>query len=135
MSNWYKIPTSMRMTQKEYRANIDGINIVFGAVLGFVLAGAEGLPTKEFITLLLLSAAVVVMILYLASSEYRLFYAVSTAVGIWALPYLSDTLFGVTNVPNLQATLAAWALMVVVVELIPREKPAETQDNTDKKTL
>lgn len=30
----------MRMTKREYRANIRGLNIVSGAVLGFVLAGA-----------------------------------------------------------------------------------------------
>ena len=135
MANWYKIPTSMRMTQREYRANIDGINIVFGAVLGFVLAGAVDLPSKEFIMLLLLSASVVIMVLYLGSSEYRLSYAATTALSIWVLPYLLERVFEISEVPNLQATLAAWALMVVVVELIPRHKAAKHSEDATDKTL
>nr|WP_298926267.1 hypothetical protein [uncultured Erythrobacter sp.] len=123
MSNWYKMPPSFRITEGEYKANVDGINIVFGAVLGFVLVGGEGLPVRDFVALLFLSAAVVVMILYLGQSEYKLFYVVLTAVTIAAFPFIAEDFFQLARVPKLQPTLAVWAIMVLLVELIPREKP------------
>ncbi|MCK0128958.1 hypothetical protein [Erythrobacter sp. F6033] len=125
MSKWYKMPPSYRITDGEYKANVDGINIVFGAVLGFVLVGGEGLPVRDFVALLMLSAAVVVMILYLSQSEYKLFYIVLTAATIVAFPYIAEDFFKLARVPKLQPTLAVWALMVLLVELIPREKDAE----------
>ena len=116
---------------REYRANIEGINIVFGAVLGFVLVGAEGLPVFDFIWLLVMSASIVVLILYLGSSDYKLFYFVLTAVTIAALPFIAEDLFSLTHVPKLQPTLAIWALMVAAVELIPRVPTTDesTQEN------
>ena len=122
MANWYKIPPTLRITAREYRANITGINIVFGAVLGFVLAGTEGLPTLDFMTLLFFSATVVISILYLGSSEYRLFYGISAAILIAALPYVITELLGLQPIPALQPTLAVWAIMIVLVELLPRQK-------------
>ena len=119
------------MTEREYRANIEGINIVFGAVLGFVLVGAEGLPVFDFMILLVLSVAIVVMILYLGSSEYKLYYAVMAAISIIALPFVAEDLFSLARVPKLQPTLAIWALMISAVELIPRapSEPDSTQEN------
>ena len=132
MSNWYKIPRDWTVTEREYRANIDGINIVFGAVLGFVLVGAEGLPVWDFAFLLVMSAAIVVMILYLGSSEYKLFYIVMTALSIVALPYAAEELFSLTRVPKLQPTLAIWALMVLAVECMPRSPDPDknSKENT-----
>lgn len=131
MSNWYKIPPTLRITSREYRANITGINIVFGAVLGFVLAGTEGLPTQDFMTLLLLSATVVISILYLGSSEYRLFYAVTAAALIAGLPFAITEIMRLDPIPALQPTLAVWAIMIVLVELLPRQK--SEQDNENEK--
>ncbi|MEM9502225.1 MAG: hypothetical protein AAF941_10330 [Pseudomonadota bacterium] len=125
MAKWYKMPPSFRITEREYRANIDGMNIVFGAVLGFVLVGAEELPVKDFAALLALSAAIVTMILYLGSSEYKLFNALTAGLSIMLLPYIAVDLFEITYVPKLQPTLAVWALMVLGVELIPRESSTD----------
>lgn len=125
MPKWYHIPRGWTVTEREYRANFEGINIVFGAVLGFVLVGAEGMPVFDFVALLMLSASVVVMILYLGSSEYKLYYGVLTALAIAALPFVSEDLFNLAKVPKLQPTLAIWALMVLCVELMPRKKPEE----------
>lgn len=122
MAKWYKIPMTWRVTEREYRANIDGINIVFGAVLGFVLAGAEELPTYDFVALLFVSAAIAILILYLGSSEYRLFYALAAAASIALLPKFLEKFVTPESLPKLQATLAVWAFMVLLVELLPREK-------------
>ena len=131
MANWYKMPPSFRITEREYRANIDGMNIVFGAVLGFVLVGAENVAVRDFIGLLVLSSAIVIMILYLGSSEYKLFNASVTALSIAFLPFIAVDLFDITEVPKLQPTLAIWALMVLFVEMIPRA-PAPDQISQEK---
>lgn len=129
MANWYKIPPlSSRVTEREYRANVDGINIVFGAVLGFVLAGSESLPPTDFMILLFSSASIVISILYLSSSEYKLFYAAATAALIWFLPRITTDFLEIENIPALQPTLAVWAGMVVLVELMPRQKPTEDKE-------
>ncbi len=133
MAKWYKLPPSFRITEREYRANIEGMNIVFGAVLGFVLVGAENVEVRDFIGLLVLSSAIVIMILYLGSSEYKLFNAIVTALSIAFLPFIAVDLFDITEVPTLQPTLAIWALMVLGVELIPRERvPDQVSQEKDQ---
>lgn len=129
MANWYKIPTSWRMTEREYNANVTGMNIVFGAVLGFVLAGAESLAAKDFALLLIISATIAVLILYLGSSEYKLFNAVLVALAIGFLPHLLEDILALADVPKLQPTLAVWALMVLAVEILPRKQSNDSLEN------
>lgn len=117
MPNWYKFPSTFRITAREYQANINGMNIVFGAVLGFVLAGAEGLPPTDFMFVLMTSAMAVIMILYLGSSEYVLFYGALTAAFIFSLPFILAEQFKINPIPYLQPTLIAWAVMVAVLEI------------------
>lgn len=121
MAKWYSIPTTMRMSEGEYRANCNGINIVFGAVLGFVLAGAERMPDSQFALTLLLSASLVITILYLETTEYRLFYAAMAILFIAFLPRLFEA-FELPLIPKLQPTLGVWLLMVLLIELAPRDK-------------
>ncbi|MGB3738158.1 MAG: hypothetical protein WA948_02270 [Pontixanthobacter sp.] len=129
MAQWYKLPTTMRTSHAEYRANIDGIKIVFGAVLGFVLAGTESLITIDFMYVLLVSATAVTSILYLGSSHYKLCYTVLTVIFIALIPDLIEHSLELPPIPKLQPTLIVWALMVLVLELLPREaepKPVGT---------
>ena len=125
---WWRMPPSLAMTEGEYEANVRGMNIVFGAVLGFVLADTSQLPPFDFALVLLLSASVVVTILYLAQSDYKLFYGITAAVAIGWLPFLLDDPLGIPPIPQLQPTLAVWALMVVFVELMPREKSEDSRE-------
>jgi uncharacterized membrane protein YgaE (UPF0421/DUF939 family) len=126
----FKIPKDLRVSEREYRANIEGINIVFGAVLGFVLAGAEAMTTGQFALLLLLSATVVVTILYLGSSEYRAFYGLMAIVAVAALPWLMREL-EIPRLEKLQPTLGVWVAMVVFLELMPRRKEKEAGQQED----
>lgn len=126
MSDWYKIPSSSRMTFSEYQANVRGMNIVFGAVLGFVLAETSQLPVIDFCIVLAISASMAVLILYLSSSPYKLFYAASTALGIYLLPTVMQEQLQIAPIPRLQPTLAVWAAMVLLVELIPHDAPERT---------
>ncbi|WP_152553498.1 hypothetical protein [Erythrobacter longus] len=122
MANWYKIPTSSRMKEGDYRAGLNALNIVFGAVLGFVLVGGENLPIFDFVALLAISALIVMMIQSIALSDFTLFSVVVTGVAIYFLPQMAEEWFSLTKVPKLQPTLATWAVMATIIELSPREK-------------
>jgi hypothetical protein len=124
------------MSDGDYRAGLNALNIVFGAVLGFVLVGGDDLPTKDFMGLLLLSASIVMLIQSIALSEYKLFTVATTAAAILFLPVIAEDWFSLAAVPKLQPTLAVWAGMAVILEISPREKPEPTPDSgktdTDK---
>ena len=122
MSNWYKLPTSSKMSDGDYRAGLNALNIVFGAVLGFVLVGGENLPIFDFTALLVISALIVMMIQSIALSEFTLFSVGATALAIYGLPEMAEEWFSLTKVPKLQPTLAIWAIMATLLELCPREK-------------
>ncbi len=117
------------MTQREYRANLEGLNIVFGAVLGFVLAGAEELDSWGFARLLLLSVGAVVTILYISASKYRVIYAGLSVVFAIALPLMAQRMDLV--VPGkLMPTLLVWSLFAIVLEFAPRGAPEAEIDET-----
>lgn len=113
-----------RISEREYRANIDGLNIFFGAVLGFVLAGSETLDNFWFGMLLAMTSGIVVSILYITASEQRFTYSALALVLIGTMnTVLEDILPGANSVPaKLQPCLLVWALMTISVEFLPREK-------------
>ena len=132
MAKWYKFPTNAHMADGDYRAGLNALNIVFGAVLGFVLVGGENLPIFDFVALLVISALIVMMIQSIALSDYTLFSIVFTAIAIAFLPQIAEEWFSLTRVPKLQPTLAIWAAMATILELSPREKPdSDTKPATD----
>jgi hypothetical protein len=103
-----------RVTEEEYRANLTGMNTFFGAVLGFVLADIETAELFDFAHLLVLTAAIVISILYISVSPRRWFYAALTLFLIWGLPRLLEQ--NEQQVGRLQVTLAVWTLMSTVLE-------------------
>lgn len=123
------------MSEGDYRAGLNALNIVFGAVLGFVLVGGEDLPVLDFMALLGISAFIVMLIQAIALSEYTLFNIAMTAASIYYLPELAEEFFAIAKVPKLQATLAVWAGMAVLLELSPREKPSEMNNTQSYKTI
>ncbi|MEO0464309.1 MAG: hypothetical protein AAF127_14360 [Pseudomonadota bacterium] len=131
MANWYKLPSSSTITDGDYRAGLNALNIVFGAVLGFVLVGGDSLPTTDFMALLVISATIVMLIQSIALSEYTLFSIVTTALAIYFLPSLAEEWFAIAKVPKLQPTLAVWAGMAVILEISPRAQP----DGTAQKSI
>jgi hypothetical protein len=118
-----RLVAKMRMTEREYRANIDGLNIFFGAVLGFVLAGSETLDNIWFGVLLAVTAGIVISILYITASAHRLVYSVLALILIVSMSsWLEDFLPGTTSIPpKLQPCLLVWALLTMSVEFLPRE--------------
>lgn len=123
-----------RITVRESRANIDGLNIVFGAVLGFVLASTETMGVRDFAMTLFYCATLVIVILYISHSKHRLVYAL-VAIGVTAaLPLLLLDQFasGASRVPEkLQPTFAVWLAMTLMMEFWPRTAIAESKNASD----
>lgn len=112
------------MTPGEYQANLAGVNLFFGAVLGVVLAGTDRLGTRDFSITLVSTAGLVVMLLHVTSSRFRLLNAVVAAVLIALLPrFLAVVLQEPAAVPrHLQPTLLIWWAFIGLAEFGPRER-------------
>ena len=118
-----------KMTASEYQANLNGLNMFFGAVLGFVLTGTETLNTWQFGFVLMMLASAVISILFISSSKSRLAYSICALIIALTLPELIDFMLkGDGLVPEkIRPTLVVWTLMTTLVEFWGRErdKPAQ----------
>ena len=110
------------MDEREYRANVHGLQIVFGAVLGFVLAGAEKFAAFDFATLLLITIGAVVSILYISASQRRIAYTLLAIGYAMLLPLAVLRITGVEAPEKLAPTLLIWTLFQAGVEFAPRRK-------------
>jgi len=116
------------MTGEEYRANVNGLNIFFGAILGVIMADVESSSAFNYALVLMMVASMVIMLLYISASKYRLVYAClasTTLVLVWFSAYKGDELIDAQNdwvMEKLVPTLTAWLLMIIFVEFLPREK-------------
>ncbi len=124
----------MRITVRESRANIDGLNIVFGAVLGFVLASIETMGTRDFAITLFYAATLVIIILYISHSPHRLVYALIAIGCVAVLPHLiaENFISAASRVPDkLQPTFAVWLVMTLMMEFWPRAAISEPDNKAD----
>ena len=112
------------MTAGEYRANLQGLNVFFGAVLGVVMAGTERLAPFDYGVMLLLLASLVITILYISSSPKRLLYSALILVAIALMPEMVTQLIDdrISSLAYLQVTLLVWALLAILIEFAPRER-------------
>jgi len=117
-----------RMSHGEYNANLSGLGIFFGAVLGFVMATTENLSTKDYVLVLFTTASMVITILYVSSSRHRIAYSILAFALIAALPYVLGTMVspGAQLPPKLQPTLAVWLAMALIAEFNPRDRVTDT---------
>jgi hypothetical protein len=117
-----RMPVSFVATDSEYQANLAGMNTFFGAVLGFVLAGIDRLDVIEFSYVLFIVSGIVISILYVSASKHKLIYSLLTLGFIYLLPTVFEPWFdeGERLPEKLQPTLAVWAVMSIVVEMLPR---------------
>ena len=113
-----------RMSTREYQANLAGLNMFFGAVLGFVLAGTEKLSSWQFGVVLALLASSVVSILYISSSKHKILYSIVALFYAIVFPELVDLILGGQDMVSdkIRPTLLVWTLMAIMVELWSRDK-------------
>ena len=113
-----------RMSTGEYQANLNGMNMFFGAVLGFVLSGTEKLSSWQFGVMLAALAAVVITVLYISSSKHRLGYALLAVLYAATFPEAMDFMLRSHDVvpDKVRPTLLVWIAMTIMVEFWAREK-------------
>lgn len=113
-----------KMTAREYEANLNGLNMFFGAVLGFVLAGTEKLTDLQFGVVLFFLACTVITILFISSSRHRLMYAVLALVYSASFPEMTDYVLRGHDLVSgkLRPTLLVWTAMTIMVEFWARDK-------------
>lgn len=118
-----------RMSAGEYQANLNGLNMFFGAVLGLVLAGTERLSDQQFGLVLFLLAATVCTILYISSSRHRVVYSALALALAAGFPEIVDfTLKGHDLVPGkIRPTLLVWTFMTIMVEFWARDRVSDAQ--------
>ena len=120
-----------KMTLREYEANLNGIHMLFGAMLGVVLANTEALETWRYVMLIAFTVGIVVSILYVSASEHRLTYFAMALFGVVILPRYYDAVLAPGDVApsKLQPTLLCWALFVGMIEFLPRHrKPRDLEE-------
>jgi uncharacterized membrane protein YgdD (TMEM256/DUF423 family) len=123
-----------RITALEARANISGLNVVFGAVLGFVLASTESMNVHDYSRTLFYSATVAILILYISHSKHRLIYTMVSIAFVAGLPLFLGDQFGsdTSKVPEkLQPTFAVWLVMTMMMEFWPRVQHAVATASKD----
>lgn len=116
------------MTQEEYEANKNGVNIFFGAVMGIVIADAPNLSAIDYGLALTIGASMVVTLLYISASTRKIFftlYAATMIISLWAIVQFSDLLPAdiatwVINRPL--PAFAVWFLFCITIEFAPRER-------------
>lgn len=113
-----------RMSSGEYQANLNGMNMFFGAVLGFVLSGTEKLNAWQFGVLLTSLAGVVITVLYISSSKHRLAYSLLALFYAATFPEIMGLLLRSPEaIPDkIRPTLLVWIGMTVLVEFWARER-------------
>jgi hypothetical protein len=79
-----------------------------------VLADVATESLHHFAQLLVLTAAIVISVLYISASSRRWFYVALNLLLIWGLPRLLDAT--PESLGRLQVTLAVWTLMATFIE-------------------
>lgn len=108
-----------KLTQREYEASLNALNIFFGAIIGVSLGNIEKMPTINYVVLLLITASIVSTILVVSYSHRRfqnmLVMILVLAMAWYAHLYLTDE-SPVTFPEKLLPTLSVWAGMAIMLE-------------------
>jgi hypothetical protein len=121
-----------RMSAVEYQANLNGLNMFFGAVLGLVLTGTERLSDLQFGLVLLFLASIVITILFISSARNRIAYSALALAYAATFPEMMDFMLkGNDLVPGkVRPTLLVWVLMTIMVEFWAREDSPNSQTHS-----
>ncbi len=107
---------------------MDGLNLFFGALLGANLGTITGLKLVTYVQLIVLLVSTVMALRIFAMSEKRLFGGVmlglyaAALVALASLPGLQPRGLDTADLNRLVATLIVWIVMVVMLEIISRQK-------------
>lgn len=129
-----KIRDTLRklMSHQEYEANLAGMNIFFGAIIGVVMADVKGVEAGDYALMLLMAASFVVTLLYISASKARVFYAFTAglllAIG-WHHAFtgsVPEALDANWLKNRLLPAGSVWYFMIMLIEFMPRGQKEES---------
>ncbi len=126
-----KIGNPFRLTQREYEATINALNIFFGAIIGVSLGNITEIPLDDYVILLVIISALVSSILLVTYTHRRVWNSVMLTGVLLAAWYAeSDSSGAVIDFPErVLPTLTVWAALAVMTEFSDRaEDPRADQD-------
>ncbi len=118
----FKIGNPFKLTQREYEATINALNIFFGAIIGVSLGNITEIPMDEYVILLIIISVLVSSILLVTYSHRRIWNSIMLAGALLAAWYAeSDNGGGAIDFPDrVLPTLTVWAALAVMTEFSDR---------------
>jgi len=123
-----------KQTKSEKVGSVDGLNLFFGALLGANLGTLDRLPIGDYIHLIILLACTVGVLRMVSTSHRRVYALVTLAIyaALVATHLFSETsrpeALSINDTQRLGATLAIWAVTVLLIEFSPTQKEASGED-------
>ena len=110
------------MSSAEYQQAVNVLNMIFGAVLGFVLAGTEQFSASQFVMILIGVTLMVFLIQSIHSDTYRIWFAVLAVLADIVFPNIMKVCLGddATLPDKIMPTLYVWTAFVILIEFSPR---------------
>lgn len=115
----------LRQTRAERRAYRQGISLFFGALLGALLGTITNLPLRDYASLVLLLAVIVLLLQLVGAARSRIYAIGSLLTGMLLIGFgwWSDELRPAALAPEafdrLAVTLALWLGIALLIELTP----------------
>ena len=132
---WRRILRLEEQTRAEKRAQLNGISLFFGALIGANLGSLERLPLNEYLLIVTVVCIIAIYIQVAPVARKRsstIAALAGTVAGLYLLLVspISERVFdhGIRPGPHLFFTIALWLVSVVMVELRPlvdEHRPAD----------
>ncbi|MEO9601424.1 hypothetical protein [Parasphingorhabdus sp.] len=118
----FKIGNPFKLTQREYEATINALNIFFGAIIGVSLGNITEIPMDEYVVLLVVIAALVSSILLATYTHRRIWNSIMLVGFLLIAWYLeSDSSDGLVDFPDrVLPTLTVWGALAILTEFSER---------------
>jgi hypothetical protein len=115
-----------KLSQREYEASLNALNIFFGAIIGVSLGNIEAMSVQDYVVLLLATAAMVSTILVVSYSHRRIWNVVvmfSLLGFAWYIDIYRAKGIDIDFPEKLLPTLSVWAGLAILLEFT--EKTSE----------
>lgn len=116
-----KIGNTFKLTQREYEATINALNIFFGAIIGVSLGNITEIPLDDYVILLVIISALVSSILLVTYTHRRIWNSIMLTAVLTAAWYAESDTGGVIDFPErVLPTLTVWAALAVMTKFSDR---------------
>jgi hypothetical protein len=128
LGKFLKIGNLFRLTQREYEATINALNIFFGAIIGVSLGNITEIPMDDYVILLVIISAMVSSILLVTYTHRRIWNSVMLTGVLLAAWYAESSTGGLIDFPErVLPTLTVWAVLAVTTEFSDRAEDPQSE--------